>query len=63
MLDEPIQPNRCEHRIGNVVPVVGVRVQHGYTARCLLCGAIGSVRDNAENARLALLANRDGDEE
>jgi hypothetical protein len=64
MVAKRIQPNRCKHKwFGNIVPIVGVRVQHGYSARCLLCDAIGPVRDNAENARLALLASRDRDEE
>jgi hypothetical protein len=63
MPEKLIQPNRCEYRVGNIVAIVGVRVQGGYKARCLLCDAIGSVRDNAENAREALLGGKDRDEE
>ena len=60
---QPRLSNRCKRKLANIVPIVGVRVQDGYRARCLLCGAIGSVRDDVENARRAFLEDRDRVEE
>jgi hypothetical protein len=48
-------PNRCEHRLMSIVPIVPVRVEGGYASRCLLCGTVGPVRANGEAARRALL--------
>jgi hypothetical protein len=45
----------CRHRLLSVVPVVAIRVEGGYAARCLLCGTSGSVRGNGGVARLVLL--------
>jgi hypothetical protein len=47
--------DRCRHRLLSVVPIVSIRVEGGYAARCLLCGTTGSVRGNGEAARLVLL--------
>jgi hypothetical protein len=38
--------NQCKHRLVGMVPIVAVRVQEGYVSRCLLCGAVGPVREN-----------------
>jgi hypothetical protein len=46
---------RCGHRLINVVPIISIRVEGGYAARCLLCGTSGSVRANTEAARGVLL--------
>jgi hypothetical protein len=46
---------QCKHRIIGIVPMVAVRVEGGYTARCLLCGTSGPVRGNIEAARSVLL--------
>ena len=49
-------PDRCGHRLIGVVPVVSIRVEEGgYAGRCLLCGTIGPVRGNEEDARRVLL--------
>jgi hypothetical protein len=47
--------DRCRHRLLSVVPIVSVRVEGGYAARCLLCGMSGPVRGNTEAARGVLL--------
>jgi hypothetical protein len=46
---------RCRHRLLGVVPIVCMRVEGGYAARCLLCDTTGAVRGNAEAARGVLL--------
>jgi hypothetical protein len=45
----------CGHRLLSVVPVVSIRVEGGYAARCLLCGTTGPVRSSGGVARLVLL--------
>src|ERR687889_1250848 len=45
----------CGHKLLSVVPIVSIRVEGGYAARCLLCGTTGPVRVNGEAARLVLL--------
>ncbi len=45
----------CEHRLLSVVPIVSLRVEGGYAARCLLCGTKGPVRSSEEEARGMLL--------
>ena len=47
--------DRCRHRLLSVAPVVAIRVEGGYSARCLLCGTTGPVRGNGEDARRVLL--------
>jgi len=47
--------DRCRHRLLSVVPVVDIRVEDGYAARCLLCGSSGPVRRNRGAARMVLL--------
>jgi hypothetical protein len=47
--------DRCGHRLLSVVPVVSIRVEGGYAARCLLCGTTGPVRGNGKAARGVLL--------
>ena len=47
--------DRCRHRLMSVVPIVSLRVEGGYSARCLLCGTTGPVRDDGETARGVLL--------
>ena len=54
-VSRPEHIDRCRHRLLSVVPVVSIRVEGGYTARCLLCGTTGPVRGNGEAARLMLL--------
>jgi hypothetical protein len=46
---------RCKHRLINIEPIVSIRVEGGYTSRCLLCGTSGPARSNAEAARRVLL--------
>jgi hypothetical protein len=41
----------CEHKLLSVVPIVSIRVEGGYAARCLLCGTTGPVRGSDEAAR------------
>jgi hypothetical protein len=53
--DRAMAPNRCQHRLLSVVPIVSVCIEGGYAARCLLCGAVGPVRDNRETAQRELL--------
>ena len=48
-------PGRCNHRLIGVVPIVSIRVEGGYAARCLLCGTTGSVRGDGGTARGVLL--------
>ena len=45
----------CEHSLLSVVPIVSIRVEGGYAARCLLCGTKGPVRSSEEEARGMLL--------
>jgi hypothetical protein len=45
----------CRHRLLGVVPIVTMRVEGGYAARCLLCGTSGPVRGNTVAARSVLL--------
>jgi hypothetical protein len=52
----------CGHRLLSVVPVVSIRVEGGYAARCLLCGTTGPVRSNGGAARLVLLEQMVRDE-
>jgi hypothetical protein len=59
----PEHLDRCGHRLLSVVSVVSVRVEGGYAARCLLCGATGPVRGNGEAARLVLLEQMVRDEQ
>ena len=47
--------NRCEHRLLSVDPIVAIKVEGGYTARCLLCGTTGPIRGKEEAARGVLL--------
>ena len=54
--------DRCSHRLLSVVPVVYIRVEGGYVARCLLCGTSGPVRGNGGAARLVLLEQMVSDE-
>jgi hypothetical protein len=58
----PIPPNRCKHRLAGIVPIVAVRLEDGYASRCLLCGTVGPVKENVENARVALLEVQGRDE-
>jgi hypothetical protein len=51
----PGPSGRCKHRLINIEPIVSVRVEGGYTSRCLLCGTTGPARSNAEAARRVLL--------
>ena len=53
----------CGHRLLSVVPVVSIRVEGGYAARCLLCGTTGPVRGSGGAARLVLLEQMVRDEE
>ena len=53
----------CGHKLQSVVPVVSIRVDDGYVARCLLCGTSGPVRGNGEAARGVLLEQVVSDEE
>ena len=59
----PEHADRCGHRLLSVVPVVSMRVECGYAARCLLCGMIGPARSNGEAARRVLLDQLVGSEE
>jgi hypothetical protein len=52
----------CRHRLLSVVPIVSMRVEGGYAARCLLCGTTGPVRGNGEAARGVLLDQMARDE-
>jgi hypothetical protein len=47
----PVPPERC----GHMAPMVIVRAEGGYAARCLRCGTVGSVRETSAEARRALL--------
>jgi hypothetical protein len=47
--------NWCEHRLLSVDPIVSLRVEGGYRARCLLCGTTGPIRGKEEAARGVLL--------
>lgn len=47
--------DQCGHRLLSVVPIVSMRVEGGYAARCLLCGTTGGVRRDGEAARGVLL--------
>jgi hypothetical protein len=58
----PKHSDRCRHRLLSVVPIVSIRVEGGYAARCLLCGTTGPVRGNGEAARLVLLEQMERDE-
>ena len=49
------QDRWCRHRLLSVFPVVDIRVEDGYAARCLLCGTTGPVRGNRRAARMVLL--------
>jgi hypothetical protein len=53
----------CKRRLLSVVPVVSIRVEDGYKARCLLCGTNGPVRGNGEIVRRVLLEQLARDEE
>jgi hypothetical protein len=53
----------CGHKLLSVVPIVSIRVEGGYAARCLLCGTTGPVRVNGEAARDVLLEQMVRDEE
>jgi hypothetical protein len=53
----------CGHRLLSVVPIVSIRVEGGYAARCLLCGTTGPVRSSEEAARDVLLEQMVRDEE
>jgi hypothetical protein len=53
--DRQTQQTGCGHRLLSVDPIVSLRVEGGYAARCLLCGTTGPVKGNGEAARLALL--------
>jgi hypothetical protein len=59
----PKHSDRCKHRLIDVVPIVSVRVEGGYTPRCLLCGTTGPARSNGEAARRVLLDQLVGAEE
>ena len=48
-------PDWCRHRLMSVVPIVSVRVEGGYVAKCLLCGKSGSIKGDRETARGILL--------
>ena len=50
-----VPQSACGHRLLSVVPIVSIRVEGGYTGRCLLCGTTGPVRGNGEAARNVLL--------
>jgi hypothetical protein len=52
----------CGHRLLSVVPVVSIRVEGGYAARCLLCSTTGPVRGSGGAARLVLLEQMVRDE-
>jgi hypothetical protein len=54
--------DRCGHRLLSVVPIVSMRVEGGYAARCLLCRTTGPVRGTGEAARGVLLEQRVNDE-
>ena len=45
----------CEHKLLSVVPIVSIRAEGGYAARCLLCDTTRPVRGNGEAARDMLL--------
>jgi hypothetical protein len=49
--DRQLQQTKCGHRLLSVVPIVSVRVEGGYAARCLLCGMTGPVRRSEQAAR------------
>ncbi len=52
----PQHSDRCAHRLLSVVPIVSLRVEGGYAARCLLCGTTGPVRgDGKKSTRSVLL--------
>jgi hypothetical protein len=53
----------CGHKLLSVVPIVSIRVEGGYAARCLLCGTTGPVRGSGEAARLVLLEQTVRDEQ
>jgi hypothetical protein len=59
----PEDLGRCGHRLLSVVPIVSIRVEGGYAARCLLCGTTGPVRGNGASARDVLLKQMVRDEE
>jgi hypothetical protein len=46
---------RCKHRLIDIAPIVSVRVEGGYAARCLLCGTTGPAKSNGDAARRVLL--------
>jgi hypothetical protein len=48
----------CRHRLLGMVPIVSMRVEGGYAARCLLCGTSGPVRGNTVAARGELLEEK-----
>ena len=60
---EHLEDRGCGHKLLSVVPVVSIRVDDGYVARCLLCGTSGPVRGNGEAARGVLLEQLVSDEE
>lgn len=53
----------CEHRLLSVEPIVSLRVEGGYAARCLLCTTTGPVMSSEEAARDMLWKQLVGDEE
>ena len=55
--------DQCGHRLLSVVPIVSIRIEGGYAARCLLCGTTGSVRGDGEAARVVLLKQMGSEEE
>jgi hypothetical protein len=59
----PEHSGRCKHRLIDIEPIVSVRVEGGYKARCLLCGKLGSTRSNSEAARRVLLDQSVGSKE
>jgi hypothetical protein len=61
--DRQTQQTGCRHTLLSVVPIVSLRVEGGYAARCLLCGTTGPVKGNGEAARLVLLEQMVRDEQ
>jgi hypothetical protein len=55
--------DQCGHRLLSVIPIVSMRVEGGYAARCLLCATTGPVRGDGEAARGVLLEQMVSDEE
>jgi hypothetical protein len=46
-----VPQSACGHMLLSVVPIVSIRVEGGYAARCLLCGTTGPVRGSDQAAR------------